>query len=204
MSVHIIDYGMGNLLSVQRAFEKCGADVKITENPEDLYSATHIVLPGVGAFADGMNNLIRGNWQKVLNEIVEKKQIPLLGICLGMQLLATYGYEGGKIEGLNYIPGKIVKLEPKEAFERVPHVGWNEIKIINDNELLEGIKDNTDFYFVHSYKYVEDDKNNAICKTDYCGEFTSVVYKDNVWGVQFHPEKSQKAGFKLIKNFLSL
>ena len=121
-----------------------------------------------------------------------------------MQLLATYGHEGGKIEGLNYIPGKIVKLEPKEAFERVPHVGWNEIKIINDNELLEGIKDNTDFYFVHSYKYVEDDKNNAICKTDYCGEFTSVVYKDNVWGVQFHPEKSQKAGFKLIKNFLSL
>ncbi len=204
MSVCIIDYGMGNLLSVKRAFEKCGADVKIAKKPEELYLATHIILPGVGAFADGINNLKVGKWDKVLDEIVKEKKIPILGICLGMQLFATYGYESGEVEGLNYIEGEVVKLEAKEIFERVPHVGWNDIRKINNNELLEGIEDNTDFYFVHSYKYVTKNEEDIVCKTNYCGEFTSVINKDNIWGVQFHPEKSQKSGFKLIKNFLNL
>lgn len=203
MGVKIIDYGMGNLLSVKRAFEKCGANAEIIDNPEMLNNADHIVLPGVGAFKDGMANLRAGNWEEYIKEAVYQRGVPLLGICLGMQLLADIGYEVEKTPGLGLIHGEIIKLEGRES-ERIPHVGWNEINVLRKDLLLEGIPDKTDFYFVHSYHFDTSDKSTIIAETPYSGNFTSIVGKDLVYGVQFHPEKSQRPGFKLIQNFLKL
>lgn len=203
MSVYMIDYGMGNLLSVKRAFEKCGADVIITQYPDDLYEASHVILPGVGAFKDGMKNLCENNWINVLDKIVEEKKIPILGICLGMQLLASKGFEVEETKGLGYVPGEVVLMRANEN-ERIPHVGWNEVSINKDSELFSGIKDKTDFYFVHSYHFAVDNEEHSIASTPYAGGFVSVINKDLVYGTQFHPEKSQKPGFQLIKNFLNL
>lgn len=200
--VMIIDYGMGNLFSVKRAFEKCGAKVSITENPKELSNASHIVLPGVGAFKDGMSNLKKKNWDNYIQEAVCGKRTPILGICLGMQLLADRGYEVEETEGLGLISGEVVKFKPTVLDERVPHVGWNEIKIEQSNNfLVNDIQEKTDFYFVHSYHF-ETEKDVVIAKTPYCNGFNSIVGKDLIYGVQFHPEKSHKAGFKLIRNFL--
>ncbi len=203
MSVYIIDYGMGNLLSVQRALEKCGADVIITQNPTDLMNASHIVLPGVGAFKDGIKNLKEKNWIETLDQIVSEGQIPILGICLGMQLLATKGYEIEETKGLGYIPGEVMLMNALEN-ERIPHVGWNEVFIDNDNILFDGINMGTDFYFVHSYHFAVENKEDIVATTPYGNGFVSVVNRNLIYGTQFHPEKSQKPGFKLIKNFLSL
>lgn len=203
MEVAIIDYGMGNLLSVQRAFEKCGADAVIIDSPIELKNAERIVLPGVGAFPDAMNNLIIGGWIDELNKaaLIEKK--PLLGICLGMQLLATKSYEVKECEGLNFIEGEVIKFQPKHN-ERIPHVGWNEIEKQTECVIYENISDGTNYYFVHSYHFVPKNKNNIATITNYCGSFVSSVVRDNIIGTQFHPEKSQKAGFKLIKNFMMM
>ena len=191
METVIIDYGMGNLLSVQRAFEKCGSDAVIIDNPLDLREAEHIVLPGVGAFPDAMNNLRDGGWIEELNRAVLEKETPILGICLGMQLLAERGYEVCECEGLGYIPGEIVRFEQTQAKERIP-------------PLFDGIEDGTNYYFVHSYHFKVRDEENIAAVTPYCGEFVSAVAKDHIVGTQFHPEKSQKAGFRLIKNFLAM
>lgn len=204
METVIIDYGMGNLLSVQRAFEKCGSDAIISDNPLDLRDAEHIVLPGVGAFPDAMKNLQREGWIQELNRAVLDKQTPLLGICLGMQLLADVGYEGMICNGLGYIPGEVVLFEKTKQNERIPHVGWNEIMKEQDISLLDGIEDKTNYYFVHSYHFVPKNSNHVAAVTPYCGEFVSIVTNNNIVGTQFHPEKSQKAGFKLIKNFLAM
>lgn len=204
METAIIDYGMGNLLSVQRAFEKCGSDAVIIDNPLELREAGHIVLPGVGAFPDAMENLKKGGWIPELNRAVRMKDTPILGICLGMQLLAERGYEVRECEGLGYIPGEIVCFEQTAEKERIPHVGWNEIEIKADIPLFNGIKDGTDYYFVHSYQFRTRSEENIAAVTPYCGVFVSAVSNSNIVGTQFHPEKSQKAGFKLIKNFLAM
>ena len=204
METAIIDYGMGNLLSVQRAFEKCGSEAVIIDNPLELRHAERIVLPGVGAFPDAMQHLKQDGWLEELDRAVLKKEIPLLGICLGMQLLAEKGYEVQECTGLGYIKGEIRRLQQKEPDERIPHVGWNEIRQKNQIPLLEGITDGTNFYFVHSYYFNAQEQSHVACVTPYCGEFVSVVYRDNIVGTQFHPEKSQKAGFKVIKNFLTM
>lgn len=203
MSVCIVDYGMGNILSVKRAFEKCNAEVYIADIPNQLLNASHIVLPGVGAFKDGMNNLVNGKWIGALNEMVIEREIPILGICLGMQLLSDVGYEMGKTKGLGFIKGTVKSMVPRIG-ERIPHVGWDNIELQNVCELTTGIADNTDFYFVHSYQFEVDDGNDVVANTDYAGGFVSIIGKNNIYGTQFHPEKSQKAGFKIIKNFLSI
>ena len=195
METAIIDYGMGNLLSVQRAFEKCGSDAVIIDNPLELREAEYIVLPGVGAFPDAMENLKKNGWTEELERAVIEKETPLLGICLGMQLLADKSYEVRECQGLGYIPGEI---------ERIPHVGWNDIIKKQEQPILDGIEDGTNFYFVHSYHFNAKRPENVVTVTPYCGEFVSVVIRDNIVGTQFHPEKSQKAGFKLIKNFLKM
>lgn len=204
METVIIDYGMGNLLSVQRAFEKCGSDAVIIDNPLELRNAEHIVLPGVGAFPDAMDNLIKDGWIEELNRAVLEKETPILGICLGMQLLAERGYEVRECAGLGYVSGEIVLFEQTGAQERIPHVGWNEIEKRCDIPLFAGVADGTNYYFVHSYHFRVRNEENIAAVTPYCGEFVSVVVKDNIVGTQFHPEKSQKAGFKLIKNFLKM
>lgn len=204
MKVIVIDYGMGNLGSVRRAFEECGADVLITDSPKDLKLSTHIVLPGVGAFPDGMKNLSERGWIPAIEEAVHQDGIPLLGICLGMQLLTGTGYEGGVTRGLNLVPGEVVLFKQTATKERIPHVGWNEVASVRPNDLFEKIPNGSDFYFVHSYYMKPEDPGNTLATTPYCGQFASVVQCGNVYGVQFHPEKSQRTGFQLIKNFLNL
>ena len=203
MAVLVIDYGMGNLHSVQRAFEECGADVMVSDDPRSLKTASHIVLPGVGAFPDAMRSIRKMGWYEAIRQEAFEEHIPLLGICLGMQLLAEVGHEGGENEGLGLIPGEIRRLVPDCNESRLPHVGWNEVHQLAPNPLLDGIPDGTDFYFVHSFHFIPADGSFAVGRTPYCGGFVSVVMNKKVYGVQFHPEKSQKSGFRVIHNFLA-
>ena len=210
--VAVIDYGMCNLDSVARAIEECGASVRITDLASEIEGASHLVLPGVGAFADAMAQLTRRGLDGIIRRSVLEKQTPFLGICLGMQLMAARGAEGGPCEGLGLVEGEVVRLVPEPPGTRIPHVGWNEVVHDGELALLAGIASGTDFYFVHSYHLrpgaAADSRaatSRAAATTPYCGGFTSVVARgDRVFGVQFHPEKSQRAGFRLLKNFLAL
>jgi imidazole glycerol-phosphate synthase subunit HisH len=204
MSIAIIDYGMSNLGSISRAVEECGGDnVIITSNPDDVKTCDRMILPGVGSFSDGMENLQAGGWVEIIREEVIKNKIPILGICLGMQLLATTGYEGGKSNGLDLIQGSVHLMESTSKTEKIPHVGWNEVHQITNNALLENIESGHDFYFVHSYRFIPENESDIIGLTDYCGKVVSVVNRDNVFGTQFHPEKSIPHGFSIIENFLN-
>lgn len=203
MKILIIDYGMGNLGSVKRAFEECGVKVVVSTDPAEADDADALVLPGVGAFRDGMASLVESGWAPRLKSLAQENK-PLLGICLGMQLLATRSFEGGEFEGLGLIPGEVVKLIPQQQNERVPHVGWNEVVHDSNHSLFSEIVSGTDFYFVHSFHFKPVNETDAIATTPYCGSFVSAVARQNILGVQFHPEKSSKPGFKLIKNFLSM
>jgi glutamine amidotransferase len=193
---------MCNLGSVRRSFEECGAEVIVSSHPDDLEIATHIVLPGVGAFAYGMRNLTELGWIDAIQQTVLNEKIPILGICLGMQLLGDKSFENVETEGLHLIPGDIIKLEPKDNKERIPHVGWNELHINQKRPIFQGINNNSDFYFVHSFHFNPKNNTDIIATTPYCGGFISAVQNENVIGIQFHPEKSSRAGFQLIRNFL--
>ena len=201
MKVLIIDYGMGNLGSIFRALEEVGANPVISDNPDLIEEFKHIILPGVGSFSAGVKNLKEKGLYKKLKEISNNKNSKLLGICLGMQLLADCGYEGDFQEGLGLIKGKVEKLKSTKN-EKIPHVGWNEVHHKKKDFLLNGIASGTDFYFVHSFQFIPENKENIIAKTPYCNDFVSIIKKDNVMGVQFHPEKSQIFGLKLLKNFI--
>lgn len=202
-NVIIVDYAMGNVDSVKRAVEECDGNPLITKQPQDFEKATYIILPGVGAFPDAMKNIIRFNLKNLLIKQVIEKGVPFLGLCLGMQVLAEKGFEGKETPGLGWIKGEVKKLQPKITNERIPHVGWNEVVFIKHTPLQKEIPSGKDFYFVHSYHFVCQNKKNIIAYTPYCDKFVSIVGKDNIFGVQFHPEKSQRVGFQLIKNFLS-
>jgi imidazole glycerol-phosphate synthase subunit HisH len=201
--VTIVDYGLCNLDSVARAVEECGGQPKVSDQEADVRSATHVVLPGVGSFADAMRNIRARSLDRILDEHVRDKQIPFLGVCLGMQLLASQGVEGGDTEGLGWIPGEVVRLEPARD-ERVPHVGWNEVHFTDQSPLFRGISQGKDFYFVHSYHLRCREDRHRLARTPYGGEFTSAVCQGSIFGVQFHPEKSQRPGFQLLRNFLAL
>lgn len=203
-TVAIVNYGMGNLDSVARAVEECGGHALITNATNDLEKVNYIILPGVGSFATGMRNISKRGLDKVLTEQVIGNRIPFLGICLGMQLLATKGWEVAETPGLGWIEAEVVQLEPTDPQTRIPHVGWNEVHFVNSSPLFEGLPSHKDFYFVHSYHLVCKNKENEFAKTPYCGGFTSVIGKENIFGVQFHPEKSQKVGFQILRNFLAL
>lgn len=206
MSIVVIDYGAGNLGSIRRAFEECGAEAIISDDPKDLQTSSHIVLPGVGSFKECMNNLQKGGWVEPIREEVLNNKIPFLGICLGMQLIASTGFEGGETAGLGLIPGQIKKMIPKDSTERIPHVGWNEVHLKEESPLFEGIPSGTDFYFVHSYCFVPDNEEHALTTTPYSDktQFVSTVAHENIYGVQFHPEKSLPAGLVLLQNFVEL
>ena len=202
-TVAIVDYGMCNLDSVGRAVEECGARPVVTEQPRDLAEASRIILPGVGAFPDAMRNLRDRHLDEALREQVIERQIPFLGICLGMQLLASTGLEVSETPGLGWIDGEVRRLEPAESDVRIPHVGWNEVEFPEGSPLFRGIQQRRDFYFVHSYHLQARNEGDVLARTPYCGRFVSAVHRDNIWAVQFHPEKSQKAGFQLLRNFLA-
>ncbi len=197
--ITVVDYGMGNLRSVSKALEKVGLDVKVSSDPKDVENAKGIVVPGVGAFGDAMHNLERlGLLQPVLRSIQKGK--PYLGICLGLQILFEYGYEFGEHRGLGVLKGKVIRFESKEGF-KVPHMGWNQVWIKQKDGLFSGIKEGEYFYFVHSFYAVPSENKDTASTTDYTVDFCSAVQNENVWAVQFHPEKSQKAGLKLLNNF---
>lgn len=200
-SVVIIDYGMGNLRSVQKAFEHIGSNAIITNDKTLIQNASKIVLPGVGAFKDAMHNLHALGLIDLLNEqILEKKKL-FLGICLGMQLIATKSYEFGETQGLGWIEAQITRFEDSKL--KIPHVGWNSVTYANPSLLYEEIPNNGDFYFVHSY-YFDADRTYATGICDYGTEFIASIQKENIFATQFHPEKSQTYGLKIIENFSKL
>lgn len=203
MTVVIVDHGLCNVGSARRAFEECGGRVLVSDDPAGLKDATHIVLPGVGAFAAGMNELRARGWDTALRKAVLEDNVPVLGICLGMQLLADKGYEGGETAGLGLIPGEVVRMEPC-ANERLPHVGWNDVVVERPSVLFESIPTGTDFYFVHSFHFATSGGDDQVASAPYCGRIAAAVERGRVYGVQFHPEKSSKAGFQLIRNFLAV
>jgi glutamine amidotransferase len=201
MRVLVVDYGMGNMASVRRALEECGASVVTSDDPGAIDRAEALVIPGVGAFADGMKNLNARHLADSVRRAAGQARVPVLGICLGMHLLADRGFEGGEVEGLGLIGGEVRRLEPHRN-ERLPHVGWNEVQVERSDALLHGVASGTDFYFVHSYHLAPADETDVAARTPYCGGFVSVVRRHNVWGTQFHPEKSGRAGFRVLENFL--
>lgn len=201
--VAVIDYGLSNLDSVRRAIEECGGEVSVLREPEGLGDHDSIVLPGVGAFPDAMRRLRTAGFDTALAAVAARGEVPILGVCLGMQLLAGRGTEVEPAEGLGLIPGEVVKLERTEG-ERLPHIGWNEVDPAPDSPLFEGIPAGADFYFVHSYRFRPDAREDVSAETPYSGGFASAVGSGIVHGVQFHPEKSQRNGFAVLRNFLAL
>jgi len=197
----IIDYGMGNLRSVEKAVETVGGKPTISRDPDAVRKAERLILPGVGAFGDAMNNLRQRGLDSAICEAVGAGK-PLLGLCLGLQLLFTQSEEFGSHQGLNLIPGKVRKFDDPGL--RVPHVGWNQIEGVLPNPLLTDIPEGSYFYFVHSY-YVEPDKSGDVLRrTNYGHSFCSIACREKVWGAQFHPEKSQEMGKRLLRNFMSV
>ncbi len=195
--IAIIDYGMGNLRSVEKGFQKVGIDAKIVSDPISIDDAPAIVLPGVGAFRDCMRNLEKISLiEPVMRSI--KKGKPYLGICLGLQILFSKSEEFGTCDGLDIFKGKVVRFQGNL---KVPHMGWNSVKILRDAPIFEGIQDETYFYFVHSYYVLPDDSTVTAGTTDYGTQFTSMVWRENIFATQFHPEKSQSIGLKVLKNF---
>jgi glutamine amidotransferase len=205
MSVAIIDYGSGNLRSVAKAFERVGASVTVTHSPDDLAKASHIVLPGVGAFADCMKGLLAlpGMLQAMQREVIQNKK-PFLGICVGMQMLFEKGHEHGVHDGLGWLKGEVVALSPKDKTLKIPHMGWNDLEITTMHPLLKNIRSGDHAYFVHSYHAVCRNPSDVLATVNYGQKVTAVVGQANIMGVQFHPEKSQETGLTLIKNFLGL
>ncbi len=197
--IAVIDYGMGNLRSVEKAFQFLGFHAVITDRPEQAEGASHLVLPGDAAFGDAMRNLVELGWDDLILKGVEQGK-PFLGICMGLQLMFDESEEGGKHRGLGMLPGRIVKFP---ATERVPQIGWNQIAIERSVEILDGVPEGSYFYFVHSY-YVDAADADRVATTEYGLEYTSIAARDNALGVQFHPEKSQQIGLRLLRNFARL
>lgn len=195
---------MGNLDSVARAIEECGGRALVIDNPRNLREANYIILPGDGSFSAAMHNIRKLKFDEALNEEVMSKRVPFLGLCLGMQLLATTGIEGEVTKGFGWIEGEVKRLEPDDSNVRIPHMGWNDVIQTRPCPLFEGIPSGTDFYFVHSYHLVCSNEQDTVTRTPYCGGFSSAVHRGNILGVQFHPEKSQRAGFQLLRNFLTM
>jgi glutamine amidotransferase len=207
MRAALIDYGSGNLASAAKALARAaqgtGLEIVTTADPQIVREAERIVLPGVGAFADCMRGLSAvPGMVEVLREKVIRDGAPFLGICVGMQLLATVGREFGDHAGLGWIAGEVVKIAPGDPALKIPHMGWNELKIVRKHPVLEGISDGANVYFVHSFQLKPALEEDLLATTDYGGPITAVVGNENIVGTQFHPEKSQAFGLKLLENFL--
>ena len=200
--VVVIDYGMGNLHSVSKALEAVGADVAVTSDPGDLRNADRIVLPGVGSFAQGMKHLEERGFVEALNREIIDGSKPFLGICLGMQLAADSGEEHGRTRGLGWIKGDVIRLDAHAANVKVPHMGWNDVEVTQESPLFKNIRGPLTFYFVHSYYAIPDDNSVVAATTDYPDAFACALAQDNIFAVQFHPEKSQTVGLQLLNNFL--
>lgn len=200
--IAIVDYQMGNLRSVQKGFERVGHAAAITADPKVLEQADHVVLPGVGAFADAIAEIRRRELIEPIRTAIESGK-PFLGICLGLQMLFDVGYEDGVHEGLGVIPGEVRRFEVPAEY-KVPHMGWNHVKQRRPAPIFKGIADNAHFYFVHSYYVVPQDESVIAGEASYPEPFCAAIWRDNLFATQFHPEKSQGVGLQMLKNFAEL
>ena len=211
MLLTVVDYGVGNLRSIAKSIEKANSDcnlnysVKVSSDLNDIKKSDKIVLPGQGSFKackNGINNI--EGLQEELNESVLLKKKPIYGICAGMQLFATKGYEEEETPGLNWIQGEVVKLDLGSSKLKIPHMGWNELKLKNNSKVFKDVVDKDHAYFIHSYEFVPKDKKNISLTTNYGKDVIAAVSLENIYGSQFHPEKSQNTGIKILTNFLNL
>lgn len=203
--ITILDYGSGNLNAIKNIYERLNIPFEFADTKEQIAKADHIILPGVGAFDETISTLQNKGFLEVLNEKVLEQKVPILGICVGMQMLANNSEEG-TLAGLGWIPGSVKKFDKNliPGKPKIPHLGWNSIEFTRDCPLFKNINPEIGFYFVHSYYYECADEVNVICKTEYGKIFHSAVNRDNIFGVQFHPEKSHDNGIQLLKNFANL
>jgi glutamine amidotransferase len=200
----IVDYGMGNLNSVKKKLDRLKTTASITSNPKDIIKADKIILVGVGHFAKAMKNIKELNLLDTLNEVAIIKKKPVLGICLGMQLMANDSEEGNS-EGLGWLDANVRKMQVDDTLRfKIPHTGWNKITQSKKSHLMKGIPESSEFYFVHSYHLMSNETSNILNETEYCFKFISAIEKNNIFGVQYHPEKSHDIGEVLLKNFISL
>lgn len=202
-AITMIDYGASNIRSAYKAFEFIGADVQLTDDPADVLRATKLVLPGVGAFGSGIAALRARGLEPAIQAQVARG-VPLLGICVGMQFLFDSSDEMGLHAGLELIPGRVTRFQLADPALKVPHMGWNQIEHDETHALLHGVPNNAHTYFVHSYYCAPADPANTVASTIYGHPFTAVVARDNVYGIQFHPEKSQKRGLQILRNFVEM
>jgi glutamine amidotransferase len=193
----IVDYGMGNLRSVQKGFQSQGIEALVSKSPSDISKAEKLVVPGVGAFGDAMEELTKRKLADPIRDSIKQGK-PFLGLCLGLQLLFEVSSERGRHKGLGILEGEVKRFQPGL---KIPHMGWNQVKFKGQCSIFKGIEDESYFYFVHSYYVEPKDQSVASATTDYGIEFASAVCKDNIYGLQFHPEKSQDLGLKMLKNF---
>ena len=208
MNVTIVDYNSGNISSVINSFKevaKNNVNIEVTSDLSKIKSSDKVVLPGQGSFkscVDALNNI--SGLADTLNEFAINNKKPLLGICVGLQMFADVGYEETETKGLGWIPGKVSKIDNQNGKFKLPHTGWNQINIIKDSKILKDIENNSHMYFVHSYEFIPENKNVISATTDYSSNIICSVEKENVFGTQFHPEKSDKIGLKIIDNFINL
>jgi imidazole glycerol-phosphate synthase subunit HisH len=208
MNVTIIDYSSGNISSVINSFKEVAKDkvnIEVTSDLNKIKLSDKVVLPGQGSFKSCIDALNKINGLvETLNEFTINNKKPLLGICVGLQMFADIGYEETKTKGLGWIPGKVLKIDNQEGKYKLPHIGWNEINIVKDSKIFKDIENNSHMYFVHSYEYIPEDKSVISATTDYSSNIVCSVEKENIFGTQFHPEKSDKIGLRIIQNFINL
>ena len=208
MNVTIVDYKSGNISSVINSFKEVAKDkvtIEVTSNLNKIKSCDKVVLPGQGSFKSCVEALDKINGLKdTLNEFVITNKKPLLGICVGLQMFADIGYEETETKGLGWISGKVSKIDNQNGKFKLPHIGWNQINIIKESKIFKDIKNNSHMYFVHSYEFIPEDKEVISATTDYSSNIVCSVEKENIFGTQFHPEKSDRIGLKMINNFLNL
>ena len=208
MNVTIVDYNSGNISSVINSFKEVAKDkvnVEVTSNLNKIKSSDKIVLPGQGSFkscVDALNNI--NGLVDTLNEFAINLKKPLLGICVGLQMFADIGYEESETKGLGWIPGKVSKIDNQNGKYKLPHIGWNQINILKNSKILKNIENNSHMYFVHSYEFIPEDKSVISATTDYSSHIVCSIEKENIFGTQFHPEKSDKIGLQIIQNFINL
>ena len=208
MNVTIVDYNSGNISSVINSFSEVAnnkVDLEITSDLNKIKSSDKVVLPGQGSFkscVDALNNI--NGLVDTLNEFAINDKNPLLGICVGLQMFADVGYEETETRGLGWVPGKVSKIDNQDGKYKLPHIGWNQINLVKDSRIFKDIENNSHMYFVHSYEFIPEDKSVISATTDYSSNIVCSVEKENIFGTQFHPEKSDKMGLKIINNFINL
>jgi len=208
MNITIVDYNSGNISSVVNSFKEVvqnNVNIEVTSDLKKIESSDKVVLPGQGSFKsciDALNSI--NGLVDTLNEFATKNKKPLLGICVGLQMFADIGYEETETKGLGWIPGKVSKIDNQNGKYKLPHIGWNQINIVKGSKIFKGIENNSHMYFVHSYEFIPEDKNVISSTTDYSSNIICSVEKENIFGTQFHPEKSDKMGLQIINNFINL